>query len=125
MISQCQMYKNLECYTKCSEVSHDHYVVAVACMELGMVYIEQGMLDLAERRLHRAKSDNTGYHMESRIHFRIHAALSQIANTPENPSVCSAMTSIFLVLYIHSKAKLDHMVMNSFLIYRSHKHIPA
>ena len=38
-----------------SLIAHDHYVLAVASMELGLLYLDQGMLDHAERQLLSAK----------------------------------------------------------------------
>jgi tetratricopeptide (TPR) repeat protein len=64
-----------------SLIAHDHYVLAVASMELGLLYLDQGILDHAERQLLSAKNDYKGYHSESRINFKIHAGLTQIVKT--------------------------------------------
>jgi lipopolysaccharide biosynthesis regulator YciM len=64
-----------------SLIAHDHYVLAVASMELGLLYLDQGMLDHAERQLLSAKNDYRGYHSESRINLKIHAGLTQIVKT--------------------------------------------
>ncbi len=121
-----------------SEVQYDHYAVAAASMELGLLYLETGRIQAAETALETTKLVDTslcvcvctsphntlsfpvptqhsvslhvqtclnlhvvfghahdiwcvirflpffrttykGYHLESRIHFRIHAGLSKIA----------------------------------------------
>jgi tetratricopeptide (TPR) repeat protein len=62
-------------------IEHDHYAVAAASMELGLLYLDQGLLDLAEKQLHSAKTDYKGYHLESRIRFRIHAGLAKLKST--------------------------------------------
>ena len=36
-------------------IKHDHYAVAAASMELGLLYIHLGLLEEAEKQLHSAK----------------------------------------------------------------------
>jgi tetratricopeptide (TPR) repeat protein len=63
-----------------SELQVDHYTAPAAHMELGILYLDMGRLDEAEKTLDSAKSSYKGYHLESRIHFRIHAGMCRISH---------------------------------------------
>ncbi|XP_075888475.1 tetratricopeptide repeat protein 39A [Nelusetta ayraudi] len=56
----------------------DHYVVPNTLVELSLLYIDQGRRDEAIKLLTKAKYNYKEYSMESRTHFRIHAALAKL-----------------------------------------------
>ncbi|XP_019855051.1 PREDICTED: tetratricopeptide repeat protein 39B-like [Amphimedon queenslandica] len=62
------------------ELQVDHYTAPAAQMELGLLHLEKGDLLKAEKTLETAKTAYKGYHLESRIHFRIHAGLCRISH---------------------------------------------
>jgi hypothetical protein len=45
---------------------------------VALLHIDQNRLDLAVACLEDAKKNYTGYSLESRLHFRIHTALSDL-----------------------------------------------
>ncbi|KAL5487393.1 hypothetical protein EMCRGX_G019987 [Ephydatia muelleri] len=90
----------ISCFTsvieRAQDVQHDHYAVAAASLELGLLHLKAGRLMEAEQILEKTKAgkfledtvagtnlektkDYKGYHLESRIHFRIHSGLCKIA----------------------------------------------
>lgn len=60
------------------ELQCDHYAAAAASMELGLLYLDMGQLQEAEKTLESTKNNYKGYHLESRLHFRIHAGMCRI-----------------------------------------------
>ncbi|XP_068090934.1 tetratricopeptide repeat protein 39B isoform X2 [Hyperolius riggenbachi] len=63
-------------------LKYDHYLVPFTYYELGLLYKQQGDRDKAIRSIETAKTNYKDYSMESRLHFRIHAALSNLKGTP-------------------------------------------
>ncbi|KAM4808881.1 tetratricopeptide repeat protein 39B isoform 2-T2 [Rhinophrynus dorsalis] len=61
---------------------YDHYLLPFTFYELGLLYKEQGDKDKAIRFIETAKNNYKDYSMESRLHFRIHAALSNLKGSP-------------------------------------------
>jgi hypothetical protein len=52
--------------------------VPYAIVEIALIYMEMGRKDDAIAALEDAKKNHTGYSLESRLHFRIHTALSDL-----------------------------------------------
>lgn len=68
-------------------IKEDSFIIPYAIVEIGLLHIEQGKLELAMNCLEDAKKNYTGYSLESRLHFRIHTALSDLkGGTKENGS---------------------------------------
>ncbi|CAI9557917.1 unnamed protein product [Staurois parvus] len=63
-------------------LKYDHYLIPFSYYELGLLYKQQGDKDKAIRFIETAKNNYKDYSMESRLHFRIHAALSSLKGTP-------------------------------------------
>ncbi|CAH2293760.1 tetratricopeptide repeat 39B isoform X1 [Pelobates cultripes] len=63
-------------------IKYDHYLLPFSFYELGLLYKQQGDKDKAIRFIESAKFNYKEYSMESRLHFRIHAALSSLTDTP-------------------------------------------
>ncbi|XP_075065945.1 tetratricopeptide repeat protein 39B isoform X1 [Mixophyes fleayi] len=63
-------------------LKYDHYLLPFTYYELGLLYKDQGYTDKAIRFIETAKSNYKDYSMESRLHFRIHAALSNLKGSP-------------------------------------------
>ncbi|XP_076019360.1 tetratricopeptide repeat protein 39B [Genypterus blacodes] len=63
-------------------IKYDHYLIPFTLYELGLLYKQQGDLDKATTHICNAKLNYKDYSMESRLHFRIHAALSSLQGTP-------------------------------------------
>ncbi|KAF5274539.1 hypothetical protein FQA39_LY07151 [Lamprigera yunnana] len=59
------------------DIQEDHYIVPYAIAELGLIEWEQNNKEKAIAALEDAKKNYTGYSLESRLHFRIHTALTQ------------------------------------------------
>ncbi|XP_072512182.1 tetratricopeptide repeat protein 39B isoform X3 [Notamacropus eugenii] len=68
------------------QLKFDHYLVPFTLYELGLLYQLQGDTEKALRIIETAKTNYKDYSMESRLHFRIHAALNSLkgsrASTP-------------------------------------------
>ncbi|KAG7255973.1 hypothetical protein CRUP_019203 [Coryphaenoides rupestris] len=66
------------------QIRYDHYLVPFTLYELGLLYKQQGDVAKATTYIENAKSNYKDYSMESRLHFRIHAALNILrgASTP-------------------------------------------
>ncbi|XP_061100889.1 tetratricopeptide repeat protein 39B-like isoform X2 [Conger conger] len=62
-------------------IKFDHYLVPFSMYELGLIYKLQGDLPRASSVLENAKLNHTDYSMESRLHFRIHAALDSLKDS--------------------------------------------
>lgn len=65
-----------------SRIRYDHYLVPFTLYELGQLYRLQGDFPKAQRFIENAKLNYKGYSMESRLHFRIHAALNSLRGSP-------------------------------------------
>ncbi|XP_055378468.1 tetratricopeptide repeat protein 39B-like [Condylostylus longicornis] len=61
-----------------SEIKEDTYLIPYAIVEIGLIYAEQGQKDNAIACMEDVKKNYTGYSLESRLHFRIHAALTDL-----------------------------------------------
>ncbi|XP_044512959.1 tetratricopeptide repeat protein 39B isoform X2 [Gracilinanus agilis] len=64
------------------QLKFDHYLVPFTLYELGLLYQQQGDTEKAIRIIETAKTNYKDYSMESRLHFRIHAALSSLRGSP-------------------------------------------
>ncbi|MCI4387878.1 hypothetical protein PGIGA_G00079090 [Pangasianodon gigas] len=65
-------------------IRYDHYLIPFTLYELGLLYKLQGDVAKATRYIEDAKMNYKDYSMESRLHFRIHAALNSLKGTPVN-----------------------------------------
>uniref|UniRef100_A0A8C1XNS4 Tetratricopeptide repeat protein 39B n=1 Tax=Cyprinus carpio TaxID=7962 RepID=A0A8C1XNS4_CYPCA len=65
-------------------IRYDHYLIPFTLYELGLLYKQQGDYVKATRFIEDAKLNYKDYSMESRLHFRIHAALSSLKGSPTN-----------------------------------------
>ncbi|KAM6972060.1 tetratricopeptide repeat protein 39B-like [Aplochiton taeniatus] len=63
-------------------IKHDDYLVPFTMYELGLLYKEQGNKEKAIAQIEKIKTDYKDYSMESRLHFRIHAALNTMGTFP-------------------------------------------
>lgn len=63
-------------------INYDHYLVPFTMYELGLLYRLQGDFAKATKYIEDAKMNYKDYSMESRLHFRIHAALTSLKSTP-------------------------------------------
>ncbi|XP_053558554.1 tetratricopeptide repeat protein 39B isoform X2 [Bombina bombina] len=63
-------------------LKYDHYLLPFTFYELGLLHKQQGDFDKAIRYIETAKNNYKDYSMESRLHFRIHAALSSLKGSP-------------------------------------------
>ncbi|CAB1327314.1 unnamed protein product [Coregonus sp. 'balchen'] len=64
-----------------NRIKHDLYLVPYSMYELGLLYKQQGDLGKATTTIENAKLNYKGYSMESRLHFRIHAALNTMGTS--------------------------------------------
>lgn len=71
------------------DVKEDTYVVPYAIVELGLLYADQGRRENAIAALEDAKKNYTGYSLESRLHFRIHTALTELKGNKSGEYVTS------------------------------------
>ncbi|XP_055044464.2 tetratricopeptide repeat protein 39B [Misgurnus anguillicaudatus] len=65
-------------------IRYDHYLIPFTLYELGLLYKQQGDYIKATRVIEDAKLNYKDYSMESRLHFRIHAALGSLKGSPVN-----------------------------------------
>ncbi|MED6288385.1 Tetratricopeptide repeat protein 39B [Characodon lateralis] len=65
-----------------SRIRYDHFLIPFTLYELGLLYKEQGDFIKATTFIEKAKTNYKDYSMESRLHFRIHAALSSLKGSP-------------------------------------------
>uniref|UniRef100_A0AAZ3PPD9 Tetratricopeptide repeat protein 39B n=1 Tax=Oncorhynchus tshawytscha TaxID=74940 RepID=A0AAZ3PPD9_ONCTS len=63
-------------------IRFDHYLIPFTLYELGLLYKQQGDFIKATRYIENAKLNYKDYSMESRLHFRIHAALNSLKGSP-------------------------------------------
>ncbi|XP_042733439.1 tetratricopeptide repeat protein 39B [Lagopus leucura] len=64
------------------QIKYDSYLVPFTMYELGLLYKQQGEREKAIRYIETAKNNYKEYSMESRLHFRIHAALDSLKVSP-------------------------------------------
>ncbi|XP_073201548.1 tetratricopeptide repeat protein 39B isoform X4 [Lepidochelys kempii] len=64
------------------QIKYDNYLVPFTLYELGLLYKQQDQREKAIRYIETAKNNYKEYSMESRLHFRIHAALDSLKVTP-------------------------------------------
>ncbi|XP_067172205.1 tetratricopeptide repeat protein 39B isoform X2 [Apteryx mantelli] len=64
------------------QIKYDNYLVPFTLYELGLLYKQQDERGKAIRFIETAKNNYKEYSMESRLHFRIHAALDSLKVTP-------------------------------------------
>uniref|UniRef100_A0A8C0J874 Tetratricopeptide repeat protein 39B n=1 Tax=Chelonoidis abingdonii TaxID=106734 RepID=A0A8C0J874_CHEAB len=64
------------------QIKYDNYLVPFTLYELGLLYKQQDQREKAIRYIETAKNNYKEYSMESRLHFRIHAALDSLKMTP-------------------------------------------
>ncbi|EOB01868.1 Tetratricopeptide repeat protein 39B, partial [Anas platyrhynchos] len=64
------------------QIKYDSYLVPFTMYELGLLYKQQGEREKAVRYIETAKNNYKEYSMESRLHFRIHAALDSLKLSP-------------------------------------------
>uniref|UniRef100_A0A8C6PIB6 Tetratricopeptide repeat protein 39B n=1 Tax=Nothobranchius furzeri TaxID=105023 RepID=A0A8C6PIB6_NOTFU len=65
-----------------SRIRYDHYLIPFTLYELGLLYKQQGDFTKAASYIENAKMNYKDYSMESRLHFRIHAALKSLKGSP-------------------------------------------
>uniref|UniRef100_A0AAV2KIH0 Tetratricopeptide repeat protein 39B n=1 Tax=Knipowitschia caucasica TaxID=637954 RepID=A0AAV2KIH0_KNICA len=63
-------------------IRYDHFLVPFTLYELGLLYKQQGDYSRAAAFIENAKTNYKDYSMESRLHFRIHAALNSLRGSP-------------------------------------------
>ncbi|KAJ8950273.1 hypothetical protein NQ318_021128 [Aromia moschata] len=68
------------------EIIEDTYLVPYAIVELALIEWQNGHKEKAILALEDAKKNYTGYSLESRLHFRIHTALSDYKAEMKNPN---------------------------------------
>uniref|UniRef100_A0A668A051 Tetratricopeptide repeat protein 39B n=1 Tax=Myripristis murdjan TaxID=586833 RepID=A0A668A051_9TELE len=64
-----------------SDIKYDNYLVPFTTYELGLLHKEKGDYKKAISLLENAKMNYKEYNMESRLHFRIHAALESMESS--------------------------------------------
>lgn len=85
----------IQSYFRCFEesislqksIKEDFFIIPYAIVEIALLHIEQGRFELAINCLEDAKKNYTGYSLESRLHFRIHTALSDLKAGPKENGV--------------------------------------
>lgn len=70
-----------EVLTMKKDIKFDLYIIPYAIVEIALIYIDQKKIDSAIVALEDAKKNHTGYCLESRLHFRIHSALTYLKET--------------------------------------------
>lgn len=68
-------------------IKEDFFIIPYAIVEIGLLHVEQGKNELAINCLEDAKKNYTGYSLESRLHFRIHTALSDLKGNPKDNDI--------------------------------------
>ncbi|XP_043484880.1 tetratricopeptide repeat protein 39B-like [Leptopilina heterotoma] len=72
------------------QIREDSYLLPYAAVELALLARDEGNIQNAISLLEDAKKNYTGYSLESRLHFRIHAELMDLTgklSTPKLPNV--------------------------------------
>ncbi|CAN9509385.1 unnamed protein product [Ophioblennius macclurei] len=65
-----------------SRIRYDHFLIPFTLYELGLLYKQQGDFAKATAYMENAKNNYKDYSLESRLHFRIHAALNSLKGSP-------------------------------------------
>ncbi|GAB0088499.1 tetratricopeptide repeat protein 39B [Sergentomyia squamirostris] len=82
MKSPLQALKHFEAVVAMhKDIKEDTYLIPFAIVEIGLIYADQGKRDSAIMALEDAKKNFTGYSLESRLHFRIHLALTDLRSS--------------------------------------------
>ncbi|XP_068082309.1 tetratricopeptide repeat protein 39B isoform X2 [Anabrus simplex] len=68
------------------QLKEDHYLVPYAIVELALLHKDQKNLSKAGQLLEDAKKNYTGYSLESRLHFKIHAFQMELKEVADGPS---------------------------------------
>ncbi|XP_040002273.1 tetratricopeptide repeat protein 39B-like isoform X2 [Xiphias gladius] len=63
-----------------NDIKHDNYLVPFTMYELGLLHKQKGDIHAAITVIENAKMNYKDYNMESRLHFRIHAALNAMGS---------------------------------------------
>ncbi|XP_070683819.1 tetratricopeptide repeat protein 39B-like [Pempheris klunzingeri] len=63
-----------------NDLKHDNYLVPFTMFELGLLHKQKGDFNTAITVIENAKTNYKDYSMESRLHFRIHAALNTMGS---------------------------------------------
>ncbi|XP_042341136.1 tetratricopeptide repeat protein 39B-like [Plectropomus leopardus] len=63
-----------------TDIAHYKYLVPFTMYELGLLHKQKGDINTAITVIENAKTNYKDYHMESRLHFRIHAALNTMGS---------------------------------------------
>nr|XP_046272589.1 tetratricopeptide repeat protein 39B-like [Scatophagus argus] len=63
-----------------NDIKYDHYLVPFTMFELGLLHKQKGDISTAIAVIENAKMNYKDYSMESRLHFRIHAALNTMGS---------------------------------------------
>ncbi|XP_065349892.1 tetratricopeptide repeat protein 39B-like isoform X2 [Cloeon dipterum] len=64
-----------------TKIKEDNYIVPYAIVELGLLQLDLNESEKAAALLEDAKKNYTGYSLESRLHFKIHSALTELAKS--------------------------------------------
>ncbi|XP_059491275.1 tetratricopeptide repeat protein 39B-like isoform X2 [Neocloeon triangulifer] len=62
-----------------SKIKEDNFIVPYAVVELALLLLDQKDREKAAALLEDAKKNYTGYSLESRLHFKIHSALTELS----------------------------------------------
>ncbi|KAK9540499.1 hypothetical protein VZT92_002948 [Zoarces viviparus] len=62
------------------DIKHDNYLVPFTMYELGLLHKQKGDINTAITMMENVKMNYKDYNMESRLHFRIHAALNTMGS---------------------------------------------
>lgn len=68
-----------------SDIKYDNYLVPFTTYELGLLHKQKGDFKKAITLIENAKMNYKDYNMESRLHFRIHAALNSMGSYSVKP----------------------------------------
>uniref|UniRef100_A0A8C3FZL0 Tetratricopeptide repeat protein 39B n=1 Tax=Cyclopterus lumpus TaxID=8103 RepID=A0A8C3FZL0_CYCLU len=63
-----------------NDIKHDNYLVPFTIYELGLLHKQKGDINTAIKMMENVKMNYKNYNMESRLHFRIHAALNTMGS---------------------------------------------
>ncbi|XP_040043629.2 tetratricopeptide repeat protein 39B [Gasterosteus aculeatus] len=63
-----------------NDIKHDNYLVPFSMYELGLLHKQKGDFNTAITTMESIKANHKDYSMESRLHFRIHAALNTMGS---------------------------------------------
>lgn len=96
------------------QIKYDSYLVPFTMYELGLLYKQQDEREKAIRYIETAKNNYKEYSMESRLHFRIHAALDSLKVSPASTpwmrrdvfhayNACNSLHNLFAMFFKSSK----------------------